>query len=217
MEFEPGVLRRWLGAAAVLSFLVFATAAASQEVTAGVRAGANFSTVRYQNPNANEQTELKPGFHLGASVAVALSRHLDGEASLLFSQGGYGGRGGHPWDVEMDYLEVPLTVRLKLPWSISPHLTAGLTTRFQLRCRLVDVAVVGETTCDDPVVGRGWRETEVLAIGGLGASTGVGPGILLLEAQIGWGLTNINYDPLPPGWVKSADLRISSAFRLPVG
>ena len=217
MEFRPGVRPRWLSAATVLSFLMFATTAASQELTVGVRAGANLSTVRYLNPNANDQTELKPGFHLGASVAVVLSRHVESEASLLYSQGGYGGRGGHPWDVEKDYLEVPLTVRLKLPWSISPHLTAGLTTRFQLRCRLVDVAVVGETTCDDPVVGRGWRETEVLAVGGLGASTWVGPGILLLEVQIGWGLSNINYDPLPPGWAKSADLRISSAFRFPVG
>jgi hypothetical protein len=199
---------------AVIILLTATAPVASQEVRVGLRAGADFSTIRFQDPNAREQMALKPGFHLGVSAAKGLTPYLEAEASLLFSQGGSGGKGGQPWDVAMDFLELPLILRARLPARISPHLTAGFSPRLKLRCKLVDVAVVGETTCDDPVVGRAWKGMELSAIGGGGASLEVGPGRLIVEGTLVWGLTDLKKDPLPPGWAKSADLRLSATYSL---
>jgi hypothetical protein len=199
----------------IISFLASALPAVAQEVTVGVRAGMNFSTIRFQDPSAGEHMQLKRGFHLGVSAARRLTGHLEAEAALLYSQGGERGRGGQPWDVAMDYVELPVILRARLPGRISPHVTAGLSPRLQLQCRLVDVAFVGETTCDDPVLGKRWKRLDLAAVGGLGASLTVGPGTLVVEGILGWGLTNLNEDILPPGWAKSADLRLSTVYRLP--
>lgn len=197
---------------AIVFLLAAAVPATSQEVRVGVRAGAGFSTIRFQDPSAREQMALKPGFHLGVSAARGLTRYLEAEASLLYSQGGAGGKGGQPWDVAMDFLELPVVLRARHPAWISPHLTAGLSPRLKLRCKLVDVAVVGETTCDDPVVGTAWKGMELSAIGGGGASLEVGPGRLTVEGTLVWGLTDLKKDSLPPGWAKSADLRLSAIY-----
>jgi hypothetical protein len=200
---------------AVIILLTATAPVASQEVRVGLRAGADFSTIRFQDPNAREQMALKPGFHLGVSAAKGLTPYLEAEASLLFTQGGSAGKGGQPWDVAMDFLELPLILRARLPARISPHLTAGFSPRLKLRCKLVDVAVVGETTCDDPVVGRAWKGMELNAVGGGGAGMEVGPGRLTVEGTLVWGLTDLKDDPLPPGWARTADLRLSAIYSVP--
>jgi hypothetical protein len=51
----------------------------------------------------------------------------------------------------------------------------------------------------------------------MGVSLGLGPGTALLEGLVQWGFRDIKAAPLPPGWAKSAELRLSASFRLPVG
>jgi hypothetical protein len=183
----------------------------------GLRFGAGASVVRFQDPNANEQTELTTTFHLGVGAARLLGRFFEVEGSLLLSQGGFNGRGGHPANLESGYLETPLLFRARLPWTVSPHLSAGLVPRFLLRCRLTDVGQVGETGCDDPVVGTDWKVLDLAALAGVGIRFGLGRGTAVLEGLALWGLRDIKADPLPPGWARSADLRLSASFRLPVG
>jgi hypothetical protein len=187
-----------------------------QDFTAGVRVGFAGSTVRFLDQNANEQTEVKPGFHLGAVAAVSLRRSLEFEASLLLAQGGFQGRGGHPATLKTTHIELPLVLRLRLPWRISPHLTGGLATRFQIGCHLSDVGIVGEAGCDDPVVGTEWRRVDLAAVAGLGAGWEMGPGSVVVEGLLHWGISDMKVGPLPPGWAKSADLRFSTVYRLPV-
>jgi hypothetical protein len=186
-------------------------------IAVGLRFGAGVSAVRFQDPNANDQTEVRTGFHLGVGASRDLGRFLEVEGSVLLSQGGFDGRGGHPANLGTDYLEAPIMLRIRLPARISPHLTAGLAPRFLLRCRLSDVGQVGETGCDDPVVGTDWRSFDLAGLGGAGLSIGVGPATALLEGLVQWGVRDIKADPLPPGWAKSADIRLSASLRVPVG
>ena len=187
----------------------------AQELLVGIRGGAGSSAVWYQDHNAIDQVDLKAGFHLGAGIARELSSHLEAELVLLYTQGGYRGKGGQPWDLWLDYVEIPLLLRLKLPTSVFPYLTLGVAPRFQVRCRMVDVSVVGQTACDDPVLGKRWKSLDLATLWGVGTGMGVGPGALLLELDLGVGLLDINDDSLPPGWARNVDLRLSATYRLP--
>jgi hypothetical protein len=197
-------------------FFVLSNPCEGQAFTAGVRLGFSGSTVRFLDQNANDQTELKPGFHVGASAALPLQPYAELEASVLLAQGGFRGRGGHPSTLNTTHIEVPVVLRLRLPWRISPHLTGGLVTRFLVGCHLSEVGIVGEAGCDDPVVGTQWKRVDLAVVAGLGTGWEMGPGRVLVEGLLHWGVSDMKEGPLPPGWAKSADLRFSTAYRLPV-
>jgi hypothetical protein len=215
--------KSWVAGIGFVSLILPAGAGKAQEVPGlpsyevGLRFGAGGSVVRFQDPSANDQTEVRTAFHLGIGASRALGRFFEVEGSVLLSQGGFGGRGGHPTDLGTGHLELPIVLRARLPWKISPHLVGGVSPRVLLICRLSDVGQVGETGCKDPVVGTDWRGFDLAWLWGMGMSFGLGPGTGLLEGLIQWGIRDIKAGPLPPGWAKSADLRLSASFRLPMG
>lgn len=210
-------LKAWLPLACLPFILLGGVGRGSaQDISVGPRGGVQASVIRFQDQNANEQTEMKLGVHLGVSGALLLRQHLETEVSLLVAQGGFEGRGGHPANMNTLHIELPVLIRIRMPWRISPHLTGGLSTRFRVGCNLSEVGIVGETTCDDPVVGRSWKKAEVAGIAGAGLGFAVGKGFLLAEGTLNWGLSDLSRDPLPPGWAKTADLRFSTALRFPV-
>jgi len=220
-------MTRWIRGFVALGIVVLTVAwprgAKAQEreggwkASLGVRVGMTLSTVRFEDPNANNQTEIRTGFHMGAGASVALGSHLDLEALLLFSQGGFGGRGGHPASLRTGYLELPLVVSVRAPWQVSPHLSLGIAPRVLVHCALGQVGVVGNAGCDDPVVGAGWGRFDLASLVGMGLSFGMGGGSVVLDGMVGWGLLDVKSDPLPPGWARSADVRVSTAYRLPLG
>ena len=183
----------------------------------GPRLGVTLPTLRFEDPNANEQTKVRGGFHVGAEVSVPVGSYLETGALLLYSQGGFGGQGGHPVSLRTGHVELPVLVRARLPWDLSPHLTVGIAPRLRVHCSLEDVGLVGEAGCDDPVAGTEWRRFDLASLFGLGVSFRLGKGTLGLEALVHWGLLDVKSDPLPPGWAKSADIRISPAYRLSLG
>ena len=187
-----------------------------QTMSVGPRFGLGLSTVRFQDPNANNQTEMKTGFVLGGSAVLPRGKYLEVEGSLLLVQSGFAGRGGHPASLNTTHVEVPLLVRLRGPWRVSPHLTGGVAARLQLGCHLSEVGRVGEAGCDDPVVGRGWRRFDLAMVGGVGSSFPVKGGVFLVEGLVVWGLKDLRKSPLPPGWAKSAALRLSTGLRFPL-
>jgi hypothetical protein len=173
-----------------VSLILPAAAGKAQEVPGppscevGLRFGAGGSVGWFQDPNASEQMELRTGFHLGIGASRALRRFFEIEGSVLLSQGGFDGRGGHPADLGAGHLELPILLRARLPWRVSPHLAAGVSPRVLLRCRLTNVGQVGETGCDDPVMGDEWRAFDLAGLGGMGMSFGLGPGTAVVEGLI---------------------------------
>lgn len=189
----------------------------NHRVSLSIRVGVTLSTLRFQDPNANDQTRIRPGFHLGAGARIAMGRYAEAEGLLLYSQGGFGGRGGHPASLRTGYLELPLLVRARFPWQVSPHLVGGISPRIRVQCSLSDVGLVGNAGCDDPMVGTRWRRIDLAAIAGLGMGVRVGERRLLMEGTVEWGLPNVKADRLPPGWAKSADLRLATVIHVPHG
>ncbi len=188
----------------------------AQTVSVGPRAGLNAAGVLYRDASSFGNTLPRVGGHFGAAAALAPSRFLEFEAALLYSQGGFQGRGGHPANLRTDDLTLPLAVRLRTASTVSPHLTLGVAGRLQLRCRLTNVAFVGETTCDDPVVGTNWRPVELLGRGGVGVSFPVRGGRFLLDALLAVGLGDVKESTLPPGWARSIAIQISCAYLVPL-
>jgi hypothetical protein len=181
-----------------------------------MRAGLNAAGVLYQDASSFGNTLPRVGGHVGAAASLAPSRGLEFEGALLYSQGGFQGRGGYPFSLSTDDLTFPLAFRLRLPFTVSPHLTLGVAGRLQLRCRLTNVAFVEQTTCDDPVVGTNWRPVELLGRGGVGVSFPVRGGRLLLDALLAMGLGDVKESTLPPGWARSFAIQISCAYLMPL-
>jgi hypothetical protein len=192
------------------------TSSEAQSISVGPRAGLSAAGVLYRDASTFSNTQPRVGGHVGAAAALAASRFLEFEAALLYTQGGFQGRGGHPANLRTDNLTLPLAVRLRLASTVSPHLTLGVAGRLQLRCRLTNVAFVGETTCDDPVVGTSWQPVELLGRGGLGVSFPVRRGRVLLDAFVAMGLGDIKKSTLPPGWARSITIQISLAYLVPL-
>lgn len=190
----------------------FVEAAAAQAISVGPRLGVNLSRALYREPNVDNQLGLRTGMHLGVSGALDLSRHFSVEGSLLYGQGGYERLSGIPGNQETDYVELPVLVRVRWPLRVSPHLALGLAPRFEVRCRLTEVATVGETSCGDPMVGNGWRTFDVGAVGGLGAGIVAGGGVLVLEVRLSMGLRDMKSEALPPGSARNIGLQFTSAF-----
>lgn len=180
----------------------------------GPRVGFNLSAVLYADGGALNGVVPKSGLHLGAATAMAISRYVSVEAAAVISQDGFRGEGSQPGDLHMDYLDVPIVVKLRLPTRISPHLLAGFTVGYMVRCRLTGVAIVGDTACDDRLVGTNWRSLDFGALGGIGTSMPTGPGRLELDLLLSFGLRDLKEDLLPPGAARRVALRLSATLFL---
>ncbi|MCH5720689.1 outer membrane beta-barrel protein [Niabella hibiscisoli] len=82
-------LRPFLAAGMVAGLLCNLNQAEAQ-VQFGVRAGANFSNVISKDPDGNKADfTLNPGFHVGATVDIAIADEFALQPGLLFTQKGF--------------------------------------------------------------------------------------------------------------------------------
>jgi hypothetical protein len=194
--------------------VVCASTATAQPVSIGPRIGLNLSAVLFDDPSA-AAVNIRPGLHVGVSAALAFNRFLSAEASLLLGQYGYNARSAHPGNVELDYLDVPIVLRLRLPTRISPCLIAGLSAGYLVQGRMTGVAIVGETSLDDPLVGTDWRSSDYGVLAGLGIGLPAGTGRLEFDLVLSLGLRDIKEDILPPGPARRLSIRLSLGYLLP--
>ncbi|MCH5688283.1 PorT family protein [Niabella sp. W65] len=76
--------------AGLIAGLLFHSAYAEAQVQFGVRAGANFSNVISKDPDGNKADfTLNPGFHVGATVDIAIADQFVVQPGLLFTQKGF--------------------------------------------------------------------------------------------------------------------------------
>lgn len=185
---------------------------AGQGISWGPRVGLNLSGVIFEDTPAADAMALRWGGHLGLASSLAVNRYVRVEASILLSQDGFRGRGAYPGDLRLHYLDLPVVIKLALPRRIAPHLVGGLSVGREIGCSLSGVALVGETTCDDPLVGSRWRDFDVGAVFGVGASLATGLGRWEVDALAGLGVRDLKADPLPPGTAKRAWIRLSAVL-----
>lgn len=169
-------MRTILTIAAALPLIGVPLAADAQ---VGVKSGVSFGNVSNSGV-LPEDVGVRTGFTIGVSAftAGALALGLEG----LYSQRGVSSQGGAR-SRELEYLDLPLLVRLNVPAGVSPYAYAGPQLSYELACNS------GEGDCP-----RGDRPKSPTAgvIGG-GVAFG-GPTKVSLEARYIYGLQDLDIE-----------------------
>jgi len=184
-----------LGLTAAL--LIWAATAHAQGVSVGVRAGVNLADLSFSSETEVTDSKNLTGFVAGVFVTVPVNSVVAVQPELLFSmQGTRFTDGGESAKIKLDYVQVPLLLRLK-PGAKSPvGLLVGPTLGFKNRAK---IEVTGA-----PVGFSDGFEDEIKGFDlGLAAGVDVVLGPLVLDGRYTWGLMNIAKDSSDPGTAKN--------------
>jgi hypothetical protein len=191
------------------------TATESQSLSVGGSVGFVAGAVWFEADESNEWWP-KPGFRVGGVAAYEVSRILSLHAELAYVQKGWtehnagGGR-------RLTYLEVPVLLALRAPWTTAPELLAGPSVSFELGCSVTGVPDVGSVSCDDARVAWHREKTQVGMWFGLGLRRGGGRRRLDVQLLFNLGITDLNRETLPRGYSKLLALSLSVAYTIPLG
>ena len=192
----------------LLSFLALGLALpAAAQTTYGVRAGLNVSDYLGVDEDDVDAGDLSPslGFVGGVFAEVPLSPRLSLRPEVLYSQKGFSvsmsnvfeeGQLDFDFDVNVDYVEVPVLARIGVP--LSPTLDAGLllgpAVAFKVRESLDGEGRLNGEIIDDLDFGTDGEDAfETVDLGlVLGAEVGSGP--FYVDLRYTLGLLNVAND-----------------------
>jgi hypothetical protein len=198
------------------ALLLCAVATEAQSLSLGGRVGLVAGGVWVEDDESNEW-EPRPGFRVGGAAAYEVSRVLSLQAELAYVQKGWRetstGGGGR----RLTYLEVPLLVALRAPWTTAPELLVGPALSLEVGCAVTGVPDVGSVGCDDSRVAWQRRKTQVGTWFGVGVRRGRGHRRLDVQLLFNLGLTNLNREILPRGYTKLLGISLSVAYMIPLG
>jgi hypothetical protein len=159
----------------------------AQPAVFGVKAGVNFANINFDPEPEVDLFEGRTAFVGGLFVVVPANDVIAFQGEALFSQKGTSfDEGGDAGDLELDYLEVPLLLRVGSPSSgaASFHVFAGPSVGFKLRSKLT-ATFDGESEDED--IDDDVEKVDV----GLVAGAGVGFGRFTVDGRYTWGLRNV--------------------------
>jgi hypothetical protein len=223
--------RTWMLALALL-LSVAVSPAAAQNLELGFSAGPTFSSLsgledledeEFGNVSATRVTGIGLGAFLRAGSGNAA---LQVEVNYVQRGGGIelnlmGFNGSS--QLELDYLEVPVLLRLALPaGTVSPFLFAGPAASFELGCSMsISLGGFEESgDCDDVDEEMGSierRKLDVAALVGGGVGFPLGAGNLLFQARYSLGLLDLNESENGDVSIKNRSFSLSAGFALPLG
>jgi hypothetical protein len=218
MAWEVGMMKTGMRAAVLLLVLLAASSGAARgqgALTVAPRVGFVVSTMLFEDPATDAQTETFVGAQVGVSAGLDLGRFFTGEIGLQLSREGFGGGGAHTGALRRDQLAAPLLLSARMPTRISLRLTAGVTGKVALDCRLTGVAEVGELPCDDAVMGAVWKRLDVEGVAGVGVAIPLKDRILSADARISRGLRDLNGGGFIPGSVHALSIGVTVAVFSP--
>jgi outer membrane protein with beta-barrel domain len=143
---------------ALLSSITISAAALAQGTPAarpaprlGLLAGLNLSTVGGDDV---DDAEGRTGGIFGGYVSLGIGRSWAIQPEVLFSmKGATDNSGGDETTLKVNYIEVPLLLRLNIPTagSVDPHVYAGPSFAYRASCKLSgqNAGVSASIDCDD--------------------------------------------------------------------
>ncbi len=144
------------------------------------------------------------------------------QTELLYVQKGGGGEvsipgeGSASIDLELDYVEVPVLLRLAVPVGLfRSYIFAGPAVSFEVGCQ-VRFEVLGESETEDCEDDFDRSTTDVGVMAGAGFALPVGIGRILLEARYNVGLVNLEDDPEGNNDIKNRALNVFAGFSIPL-
>jgi hypothetical protein len=163
-------------------------AAAHAQVTGGVRAGVNFANLAF-DPKPPVDPKTLTGLVVGGFATIPITAGLGFQPEALFSmQGNRFSEQGQTIKTKIDYLQVPLLLRVRTGARSPVSILAGPSLGFRTRGRVEGSD--GTSNFNDDIT------DDVKAFdGGLVAGVDVAAGPhLVFDARYTWGLTNIAKD-----------------------
>jgi hypothetical protein len=147
----------------------------------GAVVGATFSTLRGFD-GLDGRTGLIGG------LSLVLGGPLGLQTGILFVSKGAKGQTSGPDGLKLDYIEVPLALRIGTTRSvgISPHIYAGPYFGFQISCTVEGV----DADCDD-VSGVSTKTVDIGGLIGGGLDFSLGPLILTGGLRYGFGISKV--------------------------
>lgn len=183
---------RAIPAATLMLAALLPSTLAGQGVSVGVSGGLSLANLRGDDVMGDLST--RTGFNIGGFVDFPLGGIVFLAPGLAYVQKGAEVRSGPVEEFAIDYLEIPLLLRVaasdRAPFGID--LLLGPTFAFQVRC---DAVVAGSSvSCDDDTALS--KTFDLGAAFGVGVSYAFSPGMALLATAL-WdlGLTSIDESP----------------------
>lgn len=149
----------------------------------GAIVGATFSTLRGVD-DLDSRTGLLGGLALVLPTSGPLGLEIDG---LFVSKGAKGTNTG-PDGLKLDYVEVPVLLRLSLApgLPVSPHVYAGPYLGYQIRCKVQGTSA----DCDD-VPGISTKTVDIGGTAGGGVNVALGGMILTGGLRYSFGVSKV--------------------------
>ena len=179
-----------------------ASAQRAGDMTIGVMAGVNYSTVNQDPESSDVSFGYKAGFVGGVFLGVQVNDWFSIEPEVLFSQKGakVNGKGNNSsleGSVRINYIEVPVLAKFWFPVSdpgVKPFIFAGPEVEFKVSCTAEGaiLAVTGSTDCDKTDNEINLKSTDFGVTGGAGVNFRAGGQDVRLDARYTFGLTDIN-------------------------
>lgn len=188
-------MRRVLSTAVIATATVFTVFTPAQaQLTAGIMAGVNSSSLSISDLSSGEGTSSQTGFMAGGWVGMHLGSMIALQVEGFYTQKGTKrtSSGTTVGTIKVDYVEVPVILRVGIPIIpvISPYIYGGPAIAFNVSCKSQPEGGTS-TDCDDPTgIDTEIKSTDFSGIIGLGIQLSR----FLIAIQYDHGFDNIIVD-----------------------
>lgn len=187
---------------AVLTFV--GSQAFAQTVSGGIKGGVNFANIDVETGETDEpEFDTKPGLIIGGFVDVPFTDAVSFQPEFLFTQKGAKlEEFGDEFDVDVDFIQIPLLLKLKAPTGgTRPFVVVGPAFGFKTSAT-TSLNGVEEDIDDD---------TESVEFSGIiGGGLEVGPGIL--EVRYDYGFNDLDKDEFSEARSRTFSVLFGIAF-----
>jgi hypothetical protein len=201
------------------AYLVIAVCTANslcaQSISVGGRLGLVGGTVWFEDEEANDMQQPKPGLQIGGVVSVGSHSVFSAQSELWYIQKGWADSesGG---GLRLSYVELPVLLSVTAPWTTAPQLVVGISGSLELGCS-VRVASDETVSCDDARVAWHRSKTQFGTWLGFGVRRWFGASRLDVQLLGNLNLTNVNRESLPRGYARLLSATLSATYVVPLG
>ncbi len=203
-----------LSTIALAALALTTTPLAAQNVF-GLHAGASIAT--FGGADAGSPGS-RTGLNVGASLTMPVSSTLGFQIGASYAQkGATDSSGGIDATLALDYIEVPLLLRIGIPstGSLSAHLLAGPAVSFEAKCTAKGSSGGVNVSVDCGQLAAAIRTVDVGAMGGVGLDIGAaGKTSVSIDVLYNFGLTSIVGNGVD---TKNRALTIQAGVGVPMG
>lgn len=185
-------MRKLASLGTVLAFLLLFPISLYGQVNLGFKGGMSLATIG--GADAGDDTGYKTGFGVGAFLEFPVNDVVSIQPELLYMQrGAEETEGGATYTIAVDYVEIPVLLRLNVPveGSVAPYFLVGPSISFKSGCELryEEDGVEVRLECEEAEVEI--KSIDFAGVVGAGLSFEAGPGNVTVGARYNYGFIRL--------------------------